>query len=146
MSAAQSIAFVLWGDHFDEAAAALFITGLRKAGQRVKVVGINGPQGRGACGLSLVADMTLSEALPLAKQAACIIIPCNDAALRRMGEEPQVMEFMEQVGVGIAPVVVMEGVSPYARLFQLTGNRAVITASPAAERITLFVGELLAQL
>ena len=40
MTISDSHIFVLWGNGFDEAMTAIFVTELRRAGLRVKVVGL----------------------------------------------------------------------------------------------------------
>ena len=60
---------VLWAERFDEAAATIFVTVLREAGLRVKVVGLTPPPVSGAHGLALVPDLSLDQALPLAALA-----------------------------------------------------------------------------
>ena len=89
--------FVLWGEHFDEAAAVIFITTLREAGLRVKIVGLSGSCVKGAHGLGLLADLTLDEALTLADQAICVVIPCTTQNFQRVKGDPRVGEFLERV-------------------------------------------------
>ena len=82
--------FVLWGTHFDEAAAVLMITALREVGTRVKVVGLSGPCAKGIHGLGLQADCTLDEALAAVDQAIAVVIPCTMACFQRFWVDPRV--------------------------------------------------------
>lgn len=86
----QRYVFVLWGEGFDEAVAAVFITQLREAGLRVKVVGISQVQINGAHGLALVPDFMLERALSLVHMAICIIIPYSSPGIRSLGRDPRV--------------------------------------------------------
>ena len=88
--------FVLWGKNFDEPAASLFVSGLRAAGLRVKVVGLDGQQAAGSHGLVLVTDMPLSKALTLADKTICIIIPCASPQWTRIQNDPRVGELFNR--------------------------------------------------
>ena len=88
--------FILWGDRFEEATAVTFVTELRRAGLLVKVVGLNGQSSSGRYGLVLTSDLTLSEAMALADKAICIVIPCSVATLRRVENDPRVLELFQQ--------------------------------------------------
>ena len=61
--------FVLWGKGFYEASATIFVTELRRAGLRVKVVGLTQRRTSGAFGLALVPDVTLDQILLAASHA-----------------------------------------------------------------------------
>jgi len=95
MAAAHYI-FVLWGSNFNEAAATIFVTELRQAGLRVKVVGLDGDSPVGVNGLALVPDMPLSKALPLAKRARCVIVPCDACQWQRIHDDPRLTDFLLQ--------------------------------------------------
>jgi hypothetical protein len=85
--------FVLWGDKFEEAIATIFVTELREAGLRVKVVGLTPQRISGLHGLALVPDLTLDQALPLASQAMCLVIPNAASGLKRLKNDPRLREF-----------------------------------------------------
>ena len=96
MAASQYI-FVLWGSNFNEAVAAIFVTELRQAGLRVKVVGLDGELPVGSHGLALSPDMPLSQALPLASRALCVIAPCDAQQWRHIQHDPRLTDFLVQV-------------------------------------------------
>jgi hypothetical protein len=96
MSKYQSYVFVLWGDRFREAEAAIFVTKLRDAGLRVKVVGLTPHELDGAHGLALVPDLSLDQALPLASRAIGVIIPATLSGLKRLQNDPRVRQFFQQ--------------------------------------------------
>ncbi|MCL4298041.1 MAG: DJ-1/PfpI family protein [Anaerolineae bacterium] len=84
---------VLWGDKFEETAATIFVSELRKAGLRVKVVGLTRQQTKGAHGLGLIPDITLEQALSLAGHTACIILPCALPVIQHLKNDPRLHDF-----------------------------------------------------
>jgi putative intracellular protease/amidase len=96
MSKKQKQVLVLWGDKFEEATAALFVSELRKVGLRVKVVGLTPPKIRGAYGLALEPDLTLDQALPLATKTTCLVIPHSLPGLKRLKNDPRLEQFFDQ--------------------------------------------------
>lgn len=96
MSKSQEYVFVLWGDKFDETAATIFVTEMRQAGWRVKVVGLSARQSGGIYGLALIPDLTLEQVLPLAPYATCLIIPCTPLSIRQLKNDPRIQSFLEQ--------------------------------------------------
>lgn len=97
--------FVLWGDGFDETVATIFITELREAGLLVKVVGLTARQISGARGLALVPDLTLDQALPLASQAICLIIPTAVRRSEQLNNDPRLDQFFEQASANQAKFI-----------------------------------------
>ncbi len=106
--AQDKTAFVLWADRFDETLAALFVAELRKAGLRVKLVSLAGQPSSGAYGLTLVPDLTLEQALPLAQNAGCVVIPCGASGLKRLKNDPRVQEFLSQTHKAHATFIVSQ--------------------------------------
>lgn len=145
MSQPQSTILVLWDDHFDESIATLFITGLRKVGQRVKVIGLSGLQGRGASGLSLVADMTLSAAIPLLEQVSHIIIPCSAIGLRRIESDPRIMEFLKRAGDVRIQFVILGAELPTNTLLEQFYFQSQVIVCPVDMDISYFVKDLAGQ-
>ncbi len=88
--------FVLWADQFEEATATIFVTELREAGLRVKVVGLTLQQISGSHGLALVPDLSLDQALPLATSAMAVIIPCASRGIKRLKNDPRLHSFFYQ--------------------------------------------------
>jgi hypothetical protein len=97
---------VFWGQGFNEIAASIFVGELRRLGMRVKLVGINSRQTAGEHGLTLVPDCTLGQALVLADQVNCIIIPAPFAALQQFSYDPRLAELLQGVANNQALVVV----------------------------------------
>ena len=83
---------VLWGDNFDEAAAAIFVTELREAGLPVKIVSLTVHQPKGKRGLTIRPDLTLDQALPLVAKTGCIIIPSDSRWEDRYGHDPRLSD------------------------------------------------------
>src|SRR4051794_590737 len=96
ISRMQQTIFVLWGNNFEEAAAAIFVSELRQAGLRVKVVGLRGPTAPGVHGLALMPDLTLGQALPLAGKASGIVLPCAAKRLSQLANDPRFIDFFQQ--------------------------------------------------
>ncbi len=96
MVKSRDYVFVLWGDRFDETVATIFVTELREAGLLVKVVGLTSRHISGAHGLTLLPDLTLDQALPLADQAVCLIIPATSQWGKRLNNDPRVHKFIKQ--------------------------------------------------
>lgn len=92
----EKVVFVLWGTGCDELAAVTFVITLRATGIAAKLVGVSGRQVRGAHGLALTPDYTLSQAVPLAHQAACLVLPCPAGSLVRFTRDPRLREFLRQ--------------------------------------------------
>lgn len=99
-------AFILWGDRFDEEVAAIFATELRRIGICVKIVGLTGLQAAGIHGLVLTADWTLGQALPLANQAICVVVPCSASVLQRSEDDPRVQQFFREAMTNQAHFVI----------------------------------------
>lgn len=101
----QSYIFVLWAEQFEEVVAAIFVTELRRAGLRVKVVGLSPRPICGCHGLALVPDLSLDQALALATQVVCLIIPQGAGGLNPLNYEPRLGKLFEQAGQNGASIV-----------------------------------------
>jgi putative intracellular protease/amidase len=106
MPKADEYIFVLWGSGFDEATATIFVTELRRAGLRVKVVGLTRRRSGGAYGLVLEPDLTLEQALPLAASATCLVIPYSSSGNQRLANDPRLSEFFDQAQANQARFVI----------------------------------------
>lgn len=106
MSKPNDYVCVLWGDRFEEATTAIFVTELRKTGLLVKLVGLNSRQLSGANGLKLLPDLTLGQALARAAQAICIIIPCALTDFKLLKHDPRLCEFISQAQINQARFVI----------------------------------------
>ena len=105
MTQEPAYTFVLWGKRFDEAVAALFVTELRDAGLRVKVVGLDGGKPVGLHGLALVPDLTLTQAQGLSQQIICIILPCSPTEWHRVSGDPRVGDLFQEAQFNGAQLV-----------------------------------------
>jgi len=97
---------ILWGDKFDEDVATIFTTEARRVGLCVKVVGVTGVQAAGGNGLVLSADLTLSQAMLLADNAICVVVPCSAAVLQRVENDPRLADFFQRADANHALFVV----------------------------------------
>lgn len=75
ISLSRDYIFVLWASQFDEIAATIFVTQLRDAGLRIKVVSPMQQKMPGEYGVALFADYTINRALRYASRAISVIIP-----------------------------------------------------------------------
>jgi hypothetical protein len=134
---------VLWAPRFDEVAAVVFVAGLRSAGLRVALVSLTRQQTGGAYGLCFVPDLTLEEALPLAGEVACVVIPCNSPDVRRLARDPRVRELFCLVQEHHAAVVVGQAAAPILAELQLIlpSNGDLLTFSPG-EAMVQFADKL----
>lgn len=102
----DSCILVLWAAGFQEATATIFVTELRQAGLRVKVIGSTRQQIKGSHGLALVPDLTLAQAQPLLTQATHFIIPTTLVFIQHLQNDPCLTAFFEQVDQHQIPVLI----------------------------------------
>lgn len=114
MPRSEDLTFVLWADRFDEAATALFVTELRKAGLRVRLLSMNTHVTAGAHGLALVPDLTLEQAMPLAGRARCVVVPAETGTVRTLQDDPRVQDFLALASANGACIVMPAAVTPPA--------------------------------
>lgn len=99
------LTIVLWGQKFDCETASIFVTQFRRVGVKVKVVGINGSKSEDCHGLVLHSDMVLGDAVCLAQEASCVILPCGISAAKRLQEDPRVMAFLSTAAASGATLI-----------------------------------------
>ena len=134
---------VLWGEYFDEVAAATFIATLRQAGLCVRVVGVHGLLAAGRNGLALHADLTLSDVKALSHDVFCAILPCSRAAVKRLENDPRIHELFAEVANNAAKVVVYdEGVRRQTLLRSHAIPSHDIVTYPHDANLTAFVQEM----
>lgn len=88
------LVLVLWHDHFDEIAAAIFVGELRAVGQKVRLVGLGASKNRGKHGLRLVPDTTMSEALALQEEVGMVVMPCDVWSESIATHDPRLRELL----------------------------------------------------
>lgn len=110
MTHAHPMVLTLWGQGFDEIVAATFAGELRRLGVRVKTVGLNMQQTMGRHGLTLLPDLTLDQALSLAQQTSCVIVPGTIGHLQQFGYDPRLAELLQRTAAAKSIFVV--GQSP----------------------------------
>ena len=96
MSKRKGYVFVLWSDHFEELAATVFVTQLREAGLRVKLISLTRRRITGVHGLALLPDFTLEQVLALASRAIGVIIPCGLLGSKQLENDPRLAGFFRQ--------------------------------------------------
>ena len=142
----QQYVFVLWGDKFEEATAALFTTKLREAGLRVKVVGLSGQWAAGIHGLALCADLTLDQALRLAHKALCVVIPCR--SIHKLRNDPRTGDLLHQAQKNRAKLVigqVHEADIAHQELFSASNSNIILYPHDDAD-LMWFIDEIASSL
>lgn len=95
MSKSRQLFYVLWASGFEEEMAAIFITELRRANQRVKLVGLTSRAARGAYGTALVPDLSLDEAFLSGAKVVWMVIPCSLHSCRYLQTDPRLPQFIQ---------------------------------------------------
>lgn len=144
----QATIFVLWSESFDEASAVIFITELRDAGLRVKVVGPTSRPVAGVHGLALVTDLTMEQALPLTKQPVrWVILPCGAVGGQRLSNDPRVRTFLLQAHQhGACFITSPVGAAALARLGGSVFAAMQVRIFPANDELFDYVRRLVAAL
>jgi hypothetical protein len=146
-----ALIFVLWGKNFHEVAATIFVTELRQAGLRVKVVGLDGTLPVGMNGLALAPDIPLSKALLFAGRTSCIIVPCPASRWPWLQQDPRLLELLLQSQQAGALLVIetnhREPEAEWAAVFAgvtAQGQQAplVIKPYPPTETLSCFARQL----
>ncbi|MCB9076518.1 MAG: hypothetical protein H6631_02920 [Anaerolineaceae bacterium] len=140
MTQLRNYHFVLWGEGFDEIAAAIFVTKLREAGLLVKVVALHAQQLAGANGLALVPDFTLGQALKLVGQTAAVIMPCTGPELLPFTVDPRLSDFLAQAQLNNACLVIKESPQLETPALPLP---PIMFYAPAAEALFSFIENLI---
>ena len=140
MSKRNNIVFVLWGQNFDEVAAAIFITEFRKVGLRVKVVALTPRRLGGAHGLSLGTDMTLEQALKAATKALCVVLPGSTSKLAQLTNDPRLSEFISLARNNQARFITAATNS--SNMSDLLGGNAEIITYPSPDALLEFAEDI----
>ncbi len=125
----DSVALVLWAPRFEEVTASIFVSSLRAAGLRVKLVSLSRQPASGSHGLGLVPDLSLEAALPLAVALSCVVLPCGAADVRRLARDPRVRELLYQAQAHHAQLVASAGAGAVLTGLELVrpGNGSLLT-------------------
>lgn len=102
--------FILWGPSFDESAAIVFATTLRRDGLCVKLVGVNRPYAVGQNGITLQSDLSITDMVGLMDQTICVVVPCNYGVYQRIAHDPRLHEFFAGIAHSAVPVVIHESI------------------------------------
>ena len=84
--------YILWNTYCNEVIAAIFLVALRDAGWRTKLVGLHGDRHPGRHGVTLVADMSLGDALRAPDRILSVIAPCVLNPLDLIDPDPRLGE------------------------------------------------------
>ena len=131
----QPTLLILWARGFDEVAAVLLLVELRRAGVRVKLVGVAHHTPVGRHGLALVTDLTLSQALQQAAGVQGLIVPAPWDVVVAFAYDPRLNQLVDLIhqaqGLFIAAAAPS---SPTAS--------PTVLAYPAPDRLPRFVQRL----
>jgi putative intracellular protease/amidase len=143
MPKAYDTVFVLWGERFEETTAVIFVTELRNAGIRVKVVGLTAQRISGTHGIALVPDISLEEAVAAAAQASAVILPGTVRSLKRLRDDPRLgILFRQAQANGAVMVVSAFDEQDLPALAPFVWERNQIMIYPASEDLAGFVRDL----
>jgi hypothetical protein len=79
---------------------------LRNAGLPVKLVSLARKTITGLYGLTLLPDLTLEQALPMASQAISIIIPSGSQGVKQLENDPRLAGFFKKAQANNAEFVI----------------------------------------
>ncbi len=134
--------FVLWGNKFEETPATIFVTEMRKAGLRVKVVGLSHRRSSGTHGLTLLPDLTLDQAIPLANNATCLVIPCASQGAKQLRDDPRWRDFFDRAHSNKAQFVIGQLSETDATNLGLLKLPDRLTVYPDSEDLVEFAREM----
>lgn len=130
------LVLVLWGHHCDEISAVTALVQHRRAGRRAQLVGLDKRNRRGANGVLLVTDLTLSEALVQANHVHSIILPMNLADFVHYLDDPRVVTLL-QIAIDNGAALVALEIASSATIAQIaqaiqrdTRDRLQILSAP----------------
>lgn len=95
-SGLKTTAVVLWGNQFDETMAITFLSMLRQGAIDAQLVSVHGRLMAGRCGVTLMADLTLSDVYPMVEQIAAVIVPSHSPYLGALTNDPRVLRFLSR--------------------------------------------------
>ena len=124
-------ALILWGNHFDEAMAITYIASLRQGGIGVQLVGIQGRIASGRDSVTICADITLSDAYPLAQQASVVIVPTHSPSTGILANDPRVLRFLVEARAHGATFVTGQLSEADAEIFPVPIHRIESIGSPS---------------
>jgi hypothetical protein len=88
---------IFWGDYFDELATTLLTATLREAGLSVRVVGVGGRYASGRYGVTIRADLGISDTVKLGDRVACVVLPCQYSEYSQIANDPRLQNFLRQL-------------------------------------------------
>ena len=136
----QDYVFVLWGNQFQEVAAAVFVGELRCAGLPVKLVSLSRKSITGLYGLTLLPDLTLEQALPMASQAIAIIIPSGSQGAKQLENDPRLTGFFKEAHANNAEFVIDRALADTSLFAPSISNAVCIY--PENEELVCFARQL----
>ena len=147
MDSSTDYILVLWGKDFDEVEAISFISTLRSAGLRTKVVGLGGVGQTGHLGVAIVPDLMLGQALELLCTTQCIIVPCHPDQWPLLADDPRYRALMSQAAQrGITVVLKKTEERQNSTQWRHPPPPAPPLAIYQSESVTQFASELAARL
>lgn len=97
--------FILWNDHFDEATAETFINRLQAAAIPVTIIDIQRSITARLQHVTHRPIITLRDAIQLAKQAICVVLPCDFVRFSQVMRQPHLQEFLRRAEANNAQFV-----------------------------------------
>jgi len=140
----DSYTLIFWGNLYDENVATIFASRLRAAGLCVKIVGIDGLHAKGKNGITLQADLCVSEIGNLASQTQCVVLPCDITGYQKFEKDPQIQRFFTELRGAIhvanpnLTFVVNHGLKAFQLLLKTSFQRVEILTYPQEDALFRF--------
>lgn len=136
-SSSRGVAYVLWGDGFDEVMAVRLLTALRKLAVQSFLVGLRAQGMRGAHGVTLVPNLTLDEALPARHPVGWIVLPWTGASLRSLLTDPRLAHLLTAPApIPIVIIVLQPALGEELHRLSLPTGRGQLRIHVCAEQLT----------
>lgn len=136
---------VLWGSDFNELDAITFVTVLRRAGLRTKIVAVDGAGRAGSLGIAILPDLSLRQSLDLMEATRCIVVPCHPRYWKRLAEDPNYGALMQAAAACNVVTIVNSHGPDVEAVFVPFGPRLTQLRTYQSEGVTAYAVALAAE-
>lgn len=131
----RGVAYVLWGDGFDELMGVRLLAALRTLAIQSFLVGFRHQSMRGAHGITLVPNLALDEALVAVHDARWLIVPAQGTSHQPFIAEPRLGKLLTLLARQPTTVIVGQ-----ERL--VDGLQQLLTSSPGQLQFQVYNGQM----